>query len=33
MARVLGFYASKCPVYQSIHLSIGITSEFVLEDP
>jgi uncharacterized OsmC-like protein len=31
--RVHGFYAPKCPVYQSIHKSIGITSEFVLESP
>jgi uncharacterized OsmC-like protein len=31
--RVHGFYAPKCPVYQSIHRSIGITSEFVLESP
>jgi len=29
--RVHGFYASKCPVYQSIHKSIDVTSEFVLE--
>ena len=29
--RVHGFYASKCPVYQSIHESIDVTSEFVLE--
>ena len=29
--RVHGFYAPKCPVYQSIHTSIAVTSEFVLE--
>lgn len=29
--RVHGFYAEKCPVYQSIHKSIDVTSEFVLE--
>ena len=29
--RVHGFYASKCPVYQSIQKSIDVTSEFVLE--
>ena len=29
--RVHGFYASKCPVYRSIHESIDVTSEFVLE--
>ncbi len=29
--RVHGFYASRCPVYRSIHKSIDVTSEFVLE--
>jgi uncharacterized OsmC-like protein len=29
--RVHSFYASKCPVYQSIHKSIDVTSEFLLE--
>ena len=29
--RVHGFYAPKCPVYKSIHTSIDLTSEFVLE--
>jgi uncharacterized OsmC-like protein len=29
--RVHGFYAPKCPVYLSLHKSIEMTSEFILE--
>ncbi len=29
--RVHGFHAGKCPVYRSIHTSIDITTEYVLE--